>query len=133
MPDLPEPARSFRVETASASLSPEPVCSHGGGSVMLRLFGTLDDDAEALTVLLPPCQTPRLFGAVLALVEANGGPDGADAFVRVMFDARDHAAADITARRAAKASALESACCEAGFHTGGSEHTCRSDSQPSAS
>ncbi|MEU9134638.1 hypothetical protein AB0D33_01485 [Streptomyces sp. NPDC048404] len=128
LPDLPEP-RAFHTEAAAARLTPEAVCDHGSGSILLHLFGTLDGAPDALNVLVPPCKAPALFGGVLALIEANGGPDKADRFVRLMFEARDRAAATITAQRAAKARALESACCEAGFRTGGSEHTCGSDSQ----
>lgn len=132
LPALPEP-RCFHTEAAAARLTREAVCDHGGGSVLLHLFGTLDGDSEALDVLLAPCKLPALFGGVLALLEANSGSVKADAFVRHMFKARDQAADEITAQRAAKARALESACCEAGFRTGGSEYTCGPDGQPAQS
>jgi hypothetical protein len=133
MSDLPEPARTFHVETAGAGLSPETLCSHGGGSLLFRLFGTLDGKDEALAVHFSPCIAPALFGAVLAFVETNGGSDTADKFLRIMLEARDQVSADILAQRDERAAVLESACCEAGFRTGGTEHTCRSGSQPSAS
>ncbi|MFF3928611.1 hypothetical protein [Streptomyces hirsutus] len=121
---ITEPSRLFAVTRSGAGLSFEHPCTHGAPALSLHLFSEQGETTEDIGVLLPTCVAPDLFGAALAFVKAGLGADAADQFVTDMLAACDEATERIDARRA-EHKAVHDACCEAGFRTGGSEHTCR--------
>lgn len=127
--NAPAPMQRFLATTGGSGLDHENACEHGHPALSLHLVSDPAETGEAgaeehLQVLLSQCFAPHLFGSVIAFVQANRGPDAADAFVSEMFDAYEKATKAIL-----DIQAQGRACCEAAFRTGGREHTCKNGAQ----
>lgn len=118
------PSRRFYVTGGGAGLSSDYPCSHGNPAVSLHLTSDLDGTTEDIGILLPSCMAPQLFGAALAFIQVYSGSDAADEFVTSMLAFRDQALPTVAEHRTTLR-AQGRGCCEAGFRTGGREHTCR--------
>jgi hypothetical protein len=127
----PDPSKSFHAKRAGAGLCRVHRCSHGSPSISLHFFNAQDGKEVDLGVLLPACVAPQLFGAVIALIEASGGPEVSDSFVKRMFAAAEETSRTVAARLTEREEARKH-CCEASYRTGGREHTCKHDAQPTS-
>lgn len=118
------PEDSFHATKAGAGIAVRQRCSHGSPLLALQFIDSRGVSEETLSVLLPACVGPQLFGAVIGLIEASGGTEAAKSFVTQMLAAADETVSTVAAREAEQAEAAKH-CCEAAFRTGGREHTCR--------
>ncbi len=117
------PSRRFYATGGGAGLSSDHPCRHGNPAISLHLTSNRDGSAEDIGILLPSCMAPQLFGAALAFIQVYSGSDAADEFVTSMLAFRDRALPAVAENRA-ELRAQGRGCCEAGFRTGGREHTC---------
>jgi hypothetical protein len=118
--DHPSHERAFLATQGGVGLSDEHKCAHGQPGIVFHLFNQ-DDQAGPLTVVVPSCIAPALFGTALAQVKADSGPEAAKEFLDVLLDACDTATAKIAIFTAEREHIARS-CCEAGYRTGGIDH-----------
>lgn len=112
---------------AGAGVDPRHHCEHDDPVLALVLVagGTCPCHPDALTgelqALVPVCAATDMIGAALASLRAEQGSAAADAFVKRMFEAYEEAT-----RNLLRLKTQGRTCCEAGYRTGGREHTCGS-------
>lgn len=116
------PENMLLTHNTGVQITPEATCEHGHPAVYLVLLGAYraspDQDAR-VHALVPRCVLAELVGSLQAQIRRDEGEDALQQF-------RD----DIAAHTEESAAALEELhqqrrdCCEAGFRTNGTEHTC---------
>ncbi|MFE3855286.1 hypothetical protein ACFXPN_29660 [Streptomyces griseorubiginosus] len=112
----------YVVGNTGARVDTDAFCAHGQAAVFLALFAhrrSQPDQHERLDAFVPRCVLAELIGAVQAQIRHDEGADAARAF-RAEADA--HAEASYAALAEMHTQARD--CCEAGFRTHGTEHTC---------
>lgn len=114
----------FIVGKTGASVDDAIRCEHDQGAIFIALYGRHYDrpqsPQERLDTFVPRCVLTALVGAVQAQIRFDEGEAAAEEFIK---ETAEHAAASFAALQDMQA--RKRLCCEAGFHTDGSEHTCR--------
>lgn len=109
------PGGHLRVTKAGAGIAPHSRCSHGEPGIFLHLVDDHDGRTQEVTAVLASCTAPAVFGAALASIEHHSGGQAAAEFLATLFATRDRTLDQL------RSVVL---CCEAGFNSGGREHTC---------
>ncbi|MFK0155390.1 hypothetical protein ACIQVK_25355 [Streptomyces sp. NPDC090493] len=112
----------YLVTNSGARIDAGALCEHGQAAVFVALFGNLlsqPDESTRRDTIMPRCVLAQLFGAIHAQILHEEGEAALQAF---RDDTDSHVQASLTALQEMRAQARD--CCEAGFRTGGSEHTC---------
>ncbi|MFF0598079.1 hypothetical protein [Streptomyces antibioticus] len=118
-----KPDDPFIADRVGACLEPDARCQHDHPVTFLGIYGHRrtqpDQTEERLDVVMTRCALASLAGLVTAQIAHDEGEAAADAF-------RDQI--DAYARRytapVREMSAAGRLCCQAGYRTGGTEHTC---------
>ncbi|HET8970469.1 MAG TPA: hypothetical protein VFN19_05360, partial [Candidatus Nanopelagicales bacterium] len=120
--ELIQPDDLLVISNTGVQAAQDATCAHGQTAVLLVLFGAYrshPDDAQRIHSIVPRCILTDMIGSLQAQILHDEG----EAAARQFQD-------EITEAATAAAAALEQLhqqqrdCCEAGFRTNGTEHTC---------
>ncbi|MGW1035032.1 hypothetical protein ACWD4Z_22950 [Streptomyces antibioticus] len=114
----------FLAQRTGARLAPETRCAgHDESVVFVALYGNRrtqrDQTQDRLDFLIPRCALASLVGMVTAQIQDEDGEAAAAAFLDQINQRARHFTAPVR-----EMSAAGRLCCQAGFRTGGAEHTC---------
>ncbi|MFG2515986.1 hypothetical protein [Streptomyces sp. NPDC048584] len=120
--ELVQPDDLLVISNTGVQTAQDASCEHGIPAVLLVLFGAYrarPHDAQRIHTIVPRCVLTDMIGSLQAQILRDEG----QAAVRQFQD-------EIAAAATTSAAALEQLhqqqrdCCEAGFRTNGTEHTC---------
>ncbi|MER6532998.1 hypothetical protein ABT215_04085 [Streptomyces sp900105755] len=118
-----KPGDYFIARNAGVQTVPEARCEHGQAALFLVLFGRRRSQTEnadqRLHVLMPRCVMAEAIGALQAQILHA---EGESALQEFLDEIATHAADSTKDIEQLHAQGRD--CCEAGFRTNGSEHTC---------
>ncbi|WP_432032759.1 hypothetical protein [Streptomyces antibioticus] len=113
----------FVARRTGARLDPDTRCQHDDPVTFIALYGNRRTQRgrpeDRLDILVPRCALASLVGIITAQIRHEEGEAAAAAF---LDQAEAHATAHAAPLQEMRAAARD--CCEAGFRTGGAEHTC---------
>ncbi|HET9381307.1 MAG TPA: hypothetical protein VFP69_10810, partial [Streptomyces sp.] len=113
------PTNPLVVHQTGATLTPHARCEHGHPAVFLVLFGDQRSGTARVDAMMPRCAFAELVGQVQAEILRTDG----EAALRAFRDAVD-AGTRTTTAALDTLRAQRRDCCEAGYRTNGTEHTC---------
>lgn len=117
------PGDYFLARNAGVQIVPEARCEHDQAAFFLVLFGRHRSEAAAadqrLHTLMPRCVLAEAIGALQAHILHA---EGEGALKEFLDEAAAHATVSLAGLEQLHAEGRD--CCEAGFRTNGSEHTC---------
>lgn len=117
-----KPDDEFIVQNSGTQITDTAVCAHGQAAALLVLFGynhSQRGHTRRLDALMPRCVLAELLGSVQAQILRHEGEDALQQF-RAEIDAHTQT----SARDLEELHTQRRDCCEAGFRTNGTEHTC---------
>ncbi|MEU3600900.1 hypothetical protein ABZ714_19575 [Streptomyces sp. NPDC006798] len=130
---VPTPATALLATQAGVGIASVLKCQHQQASVDLHFIGTRLNGARPGTgsgraraeaaIVVPRCVLADTFGALLAQLEHYEGPAAVEEFLGAVYAAQDRIEPQMTALAEQRRD-----CCDAGFRTGGREHTCTRNS-----
>lgn len=121
--EIVRPRNPLIVCNTGVQLAKHAQCVHGQHAVLVSLIGRRQSHSpgthERLDTVLPRCVLTELLGALQTQIRRT---EGTEALQDFLDEIAEHAAASDTLLDALHTQGRD--CCEAGFRTHGTEHTC---------